>query len=601
MTNRFFVTCILLLWTLIHTTSVTAQYGSLEGSVRVDYGQNCFLDTADVGWKNVIVEAEHTSTGNKYYGITDSLGVFVISAADSGNYTLQTQSFFNLVPCQATLSAFLGNQGAIDTVHFLLDPTYNCPVMNVDVSTPLLRLCDTALYNIRYSNDGPITANNAYVEVQLDSFFTIDTALTTLPITASLGNNTYQFNLGNVDSNQFDNFFVGVRVQCGGTVGRTHCVKAKIYPNDPCNTSTFVPKIEADGLCIGNQIEFYVHNKGSLPMQTARTAWIIEDDVVMQSQSFTLDSNSTDTITITNPTAGAMYRIEAEPDSLTPKIMGNQKAWAFIEGGCNASGGLNTGFATDYYTDDNSPYVAYSCQQNVANLANAYKIGYPEGYHTPNYIECNLPMEYRVHFQNTTNNLVNAIFIRDTLSEYLDIKTLKITGISHKDYHLDFEKDRVFTLSIYDSLPPASLNQDKSHGFVEFTIEQNKDLPNGTVIENTAHVSLNNVNNYLASNKTFHTIGKNFIVSSVENIFVENVEVKAYPNPFKTKATLEILGVEYPQLELNLYNIAGQLIQQQKSNNNRFDIYRNDLSTGVYIYKITSNGQLINVGKIITQ
>lgn len=602
MTNRFFTTWLLLLWALIYTTTTTAQYGSVEGTVNVDYGQNCFLDATDVGWHNVVVEAEHNVTNNKYYGITDSIGNFSINVADSGNYTLSTQDFFNLVPCQATQSAFLGFQGDQDTAHFLLDPTHSCPVMNVGVSTPLLRLCDTALYHIKYSNDGPVEAINAYIDVELDSFLTIDTSLTTRPIDGFLGNNTYRFNLDTVDANKFNDFYIGVRVQCGGTVGRTHCVQAKIYPNSPCNTSTFVPKIETKGQCIGNgQLEFYIHNKGNADMQTARNAWIIEDQVVILGQPFTLDSSDTDTITITNPVPGAMYRIEAEQDSATPKIMGNQKAWAFVEGGCNTTSGINTGFATDYYTDDNSPYIAHSCQQNVASLVNANKIGYPEGYDNANYIECNLPIKYRVHFQNTTGSNISAVYIKDTLSEHLNLKTFKVTGFSHKQYYLDIEKDRSLSISVYGNFPSANVNEDKSHGFIEYTLEQNKDLPDGTVINNTAHVSLSNTNNYVASNPTLHTIGKNFIVSSVANVFVENVAVKAYPNPFQEKTTLAVLGVEYPQLELSLYNMAGQLVQQQKSTSNQFEVYRNNLPAGVYIYKITSKQQLINVGKVITQ
>ena len=335
-------------------------------------------------------------------------------------------------------------------------------------------------------------------------------------------------------------------------------------------------------------------------MLSARNSWIIEDDVIIQGQPYILDSNAVDTITIPNPVPGAMYRIEAQPDSTTPKILGNQKVWAFIEGGCDITGGINTGFATDYYTDDNSPYIAHSCQQNISNTSLPQKIGYPEGYDVPNYIESNTPIKYRVHFQNTTSSTVSAIYVKDTLSEHLDIRTLEITASSHDIFDWSLLKDRTLEIGIFDNLPPANLNGDNSHGFVEYTIYQNKDLPNGTVIYNTAYVSLA-PSSYVASNTTLHTIGKNFIVSSVENVFVENVEVRAYPNPFENKATIEVLGVDYPELQLSLYNMAGQLLQEQKSNNGQFEVYRSQLPQGVYIYKITNDDQLINVGKIITQ
>ncbi|MCP4441320.1 MAG: T9SS type A sorting domain-containing protein [Aureispira sp.] len=600
MMNRLYTISITLILILGFSNISSAQFGTIQGYVSVDYTPNCVFDSADVSWKNVIVEAENNLTNEKFYAVSDTIGYYSIPA-DSGNYTVRIQDFYNLVPCQPIQTANLNFAGAYDTIDFSLDPTYSCPVMNVGISAPLLRACDTAIYTVNYSNDGPTIANNAYVDIEIDSFLTIDTLLTTLAIDSILGFNRYRFNLGNVSPNDFLNFNVGTTVQCGVTVGRTHCVKAQIYPNNPCNTNTFVPKVEASGQCIGGQIEFYLKNASNTPMFSARNAWIIEDDLIIQGQPYTLDSNGIDTITIPNPVPGAMYRIEAQPDSLTPKILGNQKVWAFIEGGCNSSSGINTGFATDYYTDNNSPYIAHSCQQNVANMGTAEKIGYPEGYSTPNYIECNTPIKYRVHFQNTTNSTISAVTIKDTLSEHLDIKTLEISSSSHEIYQWRLFRDRTLEIKIFANLPSSSINEDASHGFLEYTIYQNKNLPDGTVINNTAYVDLDYTGNYTASNTTLHTIGKNFIVSTVENTFVENVEVKSYPNPFQDKATIEVLGVDYPELKLSLYNMAGQLIQQQQSANGQFEVYRNRLPQGVYIYKITNNDQLINVGKIIIQ
>ncbi len=51
--------------------------------------------------------------------------------------------------------------------------------------------------------------------------------------------------------------------------------------------------------------------------------------------------------------------------------------------------------------------------------------------------------------------------------------------------------------------------------------------------------------------------------------------------------------------EIKLFDQMGKLVFQQKFNGSQFELKRNDLTTGIYFYNISENGDVINSGKII--
>jgi hypothetical protein len=48
-------------------------------------------------------------------------------------------------------------------------------------------------------------------------------------------------------------------------------------------------------------------------------------------------------------------------------------------------------------------------------------------------------------------------------------------------------------------------------------------------------------------------------------------------------------------------NLEGQILKTISSNNNTFDIYRDDLANGMYLFKILENDEEVATGKIIAQ
>ncbi len=78
-------------------------------------------------------------------------------------------------------------------------------------------------------------------------------------------------------------------------------------------------------------------------------------------------------------------------------------------------------------------------------------------------------------------------------------------------------------------------------------------------------------------------------------------DINIYPNPF-TSYTKLYLNKYYRTVELNIYNIQGQLVESQKYRNRRIiNIYRNKLKTGLYFFKIILNDIIIETKKVIVE
>jgi|GEM_PF-362535 len=88
--------------------------------------------------------------------------------------------------------------------------------------------------------------------------------------------------------------------------------------------------------------------------------------------------------------------------------------------------------------------------------------------------------------------------------------------------------------------------------------------------------------------------------------------ISIYPNPFSTSATLELKGsVLNGDIEIVIYDMLGrevknmQLSPKSQSNTNQsgmsFIIDRNDLSNGMYFYKLTNKNETIGSGKFSIQ
>lgn len=202
----------------------------LQGTVRNDLSTNCALSTDDLPLEGWIVEA--IGTAGAFFGTTDSDGQYWIPVPP-GSYTLTVllPSGNGFAACGNDFPATVGSVGANFTQDFLVFQIADCPYMTVDIANNLLRRCFNNTYSVHYCNEGSAIAEDAYVVVTLDQYLTFNSS--PLPSIA-LGNNTYQFNLSDLQPGQCGNFLINVYLTCNVPLGQVHCASATIYPQTLC-------------------------------------------------------------------------------------------------------------------------------------------------------------------------------------------------------------------------------------------------------------------------------------------------------------------------------------------------------------------------------
>jgi len=88
-----------------------------------------------------------------------------------------------------------------------------------------------------------------------------------------------------------------------------------------------------------------------------------------------------------------------------------------------------------------------------------------------------------------------------------------------------------------------------------------------------------------------------FVVSVGES--EKNISITLSPNPFHATATLSILDSRFTKGDLKIYDVMGQLVQQQIISNQSTKINRNGLCDGLYFYQLSNSEGLMLTGKFV--
>ncbi len=569
------------------------------GRVFQDLNNNCLYDAGEPPVSGVVVNmakanGEHpTSTYNasgSYLMEADS-GTYVVTANQVSPYWQYCQN-----PQTVTFPGFFGR----DTIDFPLSVLENCTFMTVDVSTAFLRRCMPSVYTVQYSNLGTIAAQNAYVDVTLDPFLTYNSS--TAPLISQTGN-VYRFDIGTVNINSSGYFTIQVTTGCDPDValGQVHCTEAHIYPDTICIPNYWEgPFIETNSVCSNDTVIFTITNVGA-DMLSQHNYSIIEDHIMILSSPFQLGSgNSTQARIPAAP--GAIYRSVVERGEDFPYLLGNTEVISTVVG-CNTPPQVNDPtLLLQFYNGDISPFVSVDCRPNIGAFDPNDKSAEPLGYEEEHFIENDIPLSYHIRFQNTGTDTAFQVMITDVLSPSLDARSVRMGASSHP-YSWELRPGGILVVR-FDNimLPDSNINEAASHGFFKFEIDQAPDNPIGTRIENTASIYFD-FNAPVVTNTTFHTVGQDFIhilVTGTENVLVENASVKVYPNPFEDSATIEVAGLEVKNLDLVITDAQGRVQRRQQSSGSaQLQINRGDLPPGLYFYRLSANGQLLNAGKVV--
>jgi uncharacterized repeat protein (TIGR01451 family) len=583
---------------------------NISGRVYNDINENCMLEIAEPGLAGMQV----TISPGGYIAEVSNNGLWQLDSLPIGTYTATIDTTnLNWTPTCPVSQSFTVTDPQVYTPgpDFGLVNNNPCSSPDISVLAPFLRRCfsDQVVY-VQACNESTATGvlNSSYAEVELDSLLTPTSS--SLAYT-SLGNNTYQFDLGNLNPGQCVIFTIKTTVSCDALLGETLCMDATLYPIDSCaldsiptnplppnygnNPNLVMPQpctlpwdnssLQVEGWCQGDSVQFSITNTGDLgngDMDCYSPVLLYINDTLVAIDSVQLQGQ--ETVYFSYPANGETWILAAEQHPLHP---GNSHPNAHVE----LCGSDSTQWISDMVNNqplnDADPVVDIYCGVVSGSYDPNDKRGFPSGITNQNHIQPNQQLQYVVRFQNTGTDTAFTVVIRDTLETDLNIFTVT-PGVSSHDYTFRKYGPRVLEWTFNNILlPDSTTNEPESNGFITFTVEQVPDLPNGTVINNQADIYFD-FNAPIITNETVHRINDMITSSPLEVNEILNIEgnvITVYPNPNSGLLFIELEKITEP-IDYTITNISGQVVSSGKLSQLKNAIDIHNLSTGLYLIQI---------------
>ncbi|MBL7826782.1 MAG: T9SS type A sorting domain-containing protein [Saprospiraceae bacterium] len=573
---------------LIFTTNRTVM---IEGFVYLDEVENCTRDVAETPIPLYPINIVKLPSGDQQQLMVASDGYYSgtiqFNILDSvAEVRLQLPSGVVSV-CPNTFVIPYGTATLQNTFDFGVQSAGNCPLMEAQINALATRRCFNNTYKLKYCNVGLDTAYDAHLSLVLDDLMNITGSSWPYNLQPD---DSYRFDVGDVPPFTCKTITLTIGVDCAAQLGQTLCVGVTAFPNEPCNGNWLGAELEASAVCEGDSVALTIRNRGVGDMGQAQDFIVIEDFIMFQSAGFKL--NADETVTTKVPVNGSTWRIET---SQIPNHPSQNIVAAAVEG---CDGVINTpGAITAFSLSDPGGFYDEECNVVTGSYDPNDKTALPTGLGADHIIRANDWIDYKIRFQNTGTDTAFNVVIVDTLPAQVNPFTLEAGASSHF-YRLDILEGGILKF-VFDRimLPDSNHNEPESHGFVQFRVAQQPNLPNGTTIDNTAAIYFD-FNDPIFTNTVRRTIGQPYLVLDEQTPFVPGVTVQAIPNPFAEKTTLTIEGITLNNAQLTLFDNQGKLVRNAPMNGNQIVIERQSLTPGMYFFQITHNGKVVCSGKL---
>ncbi len=575
------------------------------GNIYNDLNQNCTKENNESGIQsmfaiinpgNIIVQTYQS--GN--WGIDLPPGNYSITADTTNLWSscIPSQNFTITNPT-----------GLVSVPPIGISSNFPCPAPNISVSMPFMRPCfgNQPIYiSVCNSANGTSVLNNPYVILELDSLITITQSDSTY---TDLGNNNYQIDLSSLNPGQCTNLYMLASLSCDAVLGQGLCLEAVVFPVDPCvldsTPNPFPPTVSpctsawdnsslaVTGYCQNDSIYFEITNVGGIgaDMTCYAPVMVYLDGVAFLQDSILLNAQGTTYFTF--PGNGESWHLETFQHPLHP---GNSMPSATVE---NCGGTTATTIINQFAHNDADPFVDIYCNVVTGSYDPNDKRGFPLGVSDDNLIRANQQLQYMIRFQNTGTDTAFTVVVRDTLETDLDLLSFT-SGTSSHDYNFRLYGNRILEWTFnHIMLPDSNINEPASHGFLMFTIDQVRDLPVGTTIENSAGIYFD-FNDPIITNVATHTIYDVEILSSTEDDASTNLSssFRLYPNPVKSFFTID-LQTNFQTVEVSIFNTSGQQMAIQEFRHTDKVEFKNDYPPGIYFVQVTTNRGNLEVFKIL--
>ena len=569
------------------------QGARLTGYIYYDENGNCIKDPDEPTIPNALI----ATTDFVHYTFSNESGFYTLES-DLGTHT------FNYFPpndlweqtCPdspmsytVSFSSYTDSLGGYD---FANDATAECPLMTIELGTPLLRRCFMNTYTVDYCNMGTEAADSVMIYLWFPPEI--------IPISSSEpytvdDDGFLVFDLGTMGVGECSFFTVTDSVSCDAVLGSTACVEGYVFPDTTC----FIPSIDWDesdirvsGNCLGSTVQFLIENMGE-DMADSSDYKMYEDDLLTVFEKFKLTSG--ESLELNYTATGQAMRVTAHQRPSHPFT----EASTDVVEVCGSMP-FSLGFVNSQPDEDRFPFYDEGCQEIIGSYDPNDKTVIPTGIYEGHHIAADTELEYRIRFQNVGNDTAFQVIVIDTIdTDFLDVSTLRL-GTSSHDYTFEVKNGNVFVFTFADILLVDSMtNEAESHGFLKFHIAQNADNPEGELIENEAAIYFD-YNQPVITNPVFNTIGLPELVTAIEpNIAFDKLQANVFFDGENAHIKLPFVAAHH-DFSFRLYSVLGHQVSHiDKMTVPHDQIAIKQLPKGVYVYEIrTSNGQAAS-GKLV--
>ena len=192
---------------------------------------------------------------------------------------------------------------------------------------------------------------------------------------------------------------------------------------------------------------------------------------------------------------------------------------------------------------------------------------------------------YKVHFQNTGNDVAYNIHIIDTIDEDLDMSTLRIISSSHNMNPYIIAGNVVKFDFPNIMLADSTSNEPESHGIVVYKIKAKPSLAYGTQFKNTAHIYFD-FNPAIVTNTTVNTIPWPL---NVKEHSAGTMEV--FPNP--TSGIVKLSFEKTFSGIVTVTDVLGKTVMQVNVSGASANLDLSILNAG--LYTITANNSIASM------
>lgn len=455
-------------------------------------------------------------------GFDGSYSMMVPGSSFSGSKNVKLElggrDVYN-TPVSGTLAVIFPKYSNVTNLNFGIN--YNLTTaseerIKIGIRPAAHRRCFKSTVEVVIENKSNATLTDVPVTVEIPTYVEV---LTSSPSYESLLSKTASYTIPTLGPYASYTIAISDSIICGNENIRnmSQCYRASI--NIPFVSSDIFPYYE----CQDSMHLFKLVNKGNGEMQDSLTYRVFLNNVLQNTYNY--KTIVQDTFYIGIPNDGRSLRLEVFQS--LDNTRSNMRY--IIAEGCGTANvqAQNIGFA-DQLGSNNDYYSTVSCFTITDSYDPNELIASPTGWGgAAHKIVKEQLITYKIGFQNTGTADAVSIVLVDTLSSTLDLSSFKILYSTHSfKSEITPTPDGRYRLAVTYAginLPPSSVNEAASHGYIEFALLPKSTTALGTQIKNRAFIYFD-FNSYIETNSVLQTVALPDVVSSPVTVRISGGE-----------------------------------------------------------------------------